>query len=356
MKSKINDFSKDFLTNFATNRKYRGLHHLSLILFVLGFILTDTKKNYTGNWDLYVNAAIFNYFVGIIYFNMYVLVPKLLFKERAALYLLSIAGVTLGTYFFFLSVEYSILRPYELVHRPFNIPDMMVNLLGFCFLFSVFIGPSTFFKLLQQWMRDTNRIHELEKATIESELEQLKKQVNPHFLFNTLNNVNVLTQTDPEKASQVLTRLSDLIRFQLYDSVKEQIFLSADIHFLTDYLNLEKIRRDNFEFRIHTKGEVASQLIPPLLFIPFVENAVKYSLDSENKSYIYLDFEVERNVLYFVCINSKPAKKIQPLKSGGLGLANVKRRLELLYDAKFSLDIKEDENTYQVNLCLILKK
>jgi len=114
MKSKINDFSKDFLTNFATNRKYRGLHHISLILFVLGFILTDTQKNYTGNWDIYVNAALFNYFVGIIYLNMYVLVPKLLFRERAALYLFAMAGVTLGTYFLFLSVEYSILRPYEL--------------------------------------------------------------------------------------------------------------------------------------------------------------------------------------------------------------------------------------------------
>jgi LytS/YehU family sensor histidine kinase len=251
-------------------------------------------------------------------------------------------------------VEYSILRPYELIQRPFNIPDMMVNLLGFCFIFTVFIGPSTFFKLLQQWMRDTNRIHELEKATIESELEQLKKQVNPHFLFNTLNNVNVLTQTDPERASQVLTRLSDLIRFQLYDSVKEQIFLNSDIHFLTDYLNLEKIRRDNFEFSISTKGDIANQLIPPLLFIPFVENAVKYSLDSENKSYIYLSFEVERSILYFVCINSKPGKKIMPQKSGGLGLANVKRRLELIYNEKYTLDIKEDENTYQVNLCLIL--
>jgi len=166
--------------------------------------------------------------------------------------------------------------------------------------------------------------------------------------------VNVLTQTDPERASQVLTRLSDLIRFQLYDSVKEQIFLNADIHFLTDYLNLEKIRRDNFEFSISTKGDIANQLIPPLLFIPFVENAAKYSLDSENKSYIYLSFEVERSILYFVCINSKPDKKIKPQKSGGLGLANVKRRLELIYNEKYTLDIKEDENTYQVNLCLIL--
>jgi len=354
MKSKINDFSKDFLTSFATNRKYRGLHHISLILFVLGFILTDTKNDYTGNWDIYVNISMFNYFIGIIYFNIYVLVPKLLFRERAALYLFAIAGVTLGTYFLFLSVEYFILRPYEIVRKPFTIPDMLTNLFGFCFVFTVFIGPSTFFKLLQQWMKDTNRIHELEKATIESELEQLKKQVNPHFLFNTLNNVNVLTQTDPEKASQVLTRLSDLLRFQLYDSVKEKIFLNADIHSLTDYLNLEKIRRDNFEFRILTKGDITNQFIPPLLFIPFVENAVKYSLDSENKSYIYLDFEVEKNILYFVCINSRPDKKVVSQKNGGLGLANVKRRLELLYNEKYTLDIKEDENTYQVNLCLIL--
>jgi len=356
MKNKIDNFSKDFLTCFATNKRYRGLHHASLILFVLGFILTDTKRDYTGNWDYYVGAAMFNYFVGIIYFNMYVLVPKLLFRERAALYLITIGGVALGTYFLFLGVEYTILRPYELVKMPFNIPDMLANLIGFFFIFGVFIGPSTFLKLLQQWMKDTNRIHELEKTTIQSELEQLKKQVNPHFLFNTLNNVNVLTQTDPEKASQVLTRLSDLIRFQLYDSAKEKIFLNGDIHFLTDYLNLEKIRRDNFEFTISTKGEISNQLIPPLLFIPFVENAVKYSLDAENKSYIYLDFKIEKNILYFVCVNSKPQKKIAPNKEGGLGLTNVKRRLDLLYEKKYSLDIKDSESAYQINLCLILKK
>jgi Putative regulator of cell autolysis len=356
MKSNINDFSKDFLTNFATNRKYRSLHHFSLLLFVLGFTLTDPKRHFTGNWDTVVNFIVFNYFAGIIYLNMYVLVPKILFRERTVLYLLTITGIALGTYFFFIVVVYSILRPYELVHIPLSISDMLVNLLRFCFLFTAFFGPSTFFKLLQQWIKDTNRIHELEKATIESELEQLKKQVNPHFLFNTLNNVNVLTQTDPKKASQVLTRLSDLIRYQLYDSAKEQIFLNTDIHFLTDYLNLEKIRRDNFEFTISTKGEISNQLISPLLFIPFVENAVKYSLDSETKSYIYLSFEIEKNILYFVCINSKPTKRIVPRKESGLGLNNVRRRLELLYDEKFSLDVKEDDSTYQVNLCLILKK
>ena len=123
-------------------------------------------------------------------------------------------------------------------------------------------------------MLDTQLINELERSKTLTELEQLKNQINPHFLFNMLNNANVLTKKDPEKASQVLMKLSDLLRYQLYDSSRDKVLLTSDIHFLEDFLNLEKVRRDNFDYMISKEGNLSGVFIPPLLFISFVENAV----------------------------------------------------------------------------------
>jgi LytS/YehU family sensor histidine kinase len=220
----------------------------------------------------------------------------------------------------------------------------------FVFMIMVIVAASTAIKLFQRWIRDTERINELEKVTMQSELEQLKNQINPHFLFNMLNNANVLTQKDPEKASQVLMKLSDLLRYQLYDSTRPKVLLTADIHFLEDFLNLEKIRRDNFESIVDKQGDISGVQVAPLLFIIFVENAVKYSMDSEKKTFIHLHFEVRNEVLYFECTNSKSPGIVIKSDTSGLGLTNVKRRLELLYPGRYALDIKDKADTFRVTL------
>jgi LytS/YehU family sensor histidine kinase len=160
----------------------------------------------------------------------------------------------------------------------------------------------------------------------------------------------VLAQKDPEKASQVLTKLSDLLRYQLYDSTRSKVLLTADIHFLTDFLNLEKVRRDHFEFIVSKEGEISGLQVPPLLFITFVENAVKHNVDADNPSYVHVYFEVNNDALYFKCINSKPQQ--QPVKkgAGGLGLSNVRRTLELLYPDKHRLSIEDKTDNYSVSL------
>lgn len=198
-------------------------------------------------------------------------------------------------------------------------------------------------------MIDRQFIHELEKSKISTELEQLKNQINPHFLFNMLNNANVLTKKDPEKASQVLMKLSDLLRYQLYDSAREKVLLTSDIHFLEDFLNLEKVRRDNFDFLISKEGDLSGLQIPPLLFISFVENAVKHNNDAAKSSYVHLYFNVKNNKLFFKCINSKPIVKAVN-NSGGLGLMNIKRRLELLFPQSHNLKIEDLKETFCITL------
>ena len=204
---------------------------------------------------------------------------------------------------------------------------------------------------LQNQMGEIRR-NEREKRKMEKKL--LQSQINPHFLFNMLNNANVLIKRNPEEASKVLFKLEDLLRYQINDSSRERVSLASDIRFLNDYLNLEKIRRDNFQFTLRQEGEVDSIWIQPLLFIPFVENAVKHSFDSEHSSYVHVFFKVDAHRLDFRCENSKPAVAVQQGKVGGIGLANIQRRLGLLYPEHYKLEQREDENLYSVILSITL--
>ena len=199
---------------------------------------------------------------------------------------------------------------------------------------------------------DTGKLLSVSKR--QAQYLALQNQINPHFLFNMLNNANVLIKKNPEEASRVLFKLEDMLRYQINDSAKEQVLLSSEIHFLNDFLNLEKVRRDKFEYVISKEGDISEVWLPPLLFIPFVENAVKHNVDSENSSYVYLGFKVWDKQLEFQCINSKPKIALRKNEVGGLGLKNIKRRLELLFPERYTLEIEESEISYTVYLHLIL--
>ena len=220
---------------------------------------------------------------------------------------------------------------------------------------SLIIAGASAVIVFQDYIKNGQRIGQLENATIQSELEQLKNQINPHFLFNMLNNANVLIKESPAEAVLVLSKLKDLLKYQLKDSVSEKVRLKDDISFLNDYLNMEKIRRDNFDFIVSTEGNTEDVTLPPLLFIPFVENAVKHNNDNKKLSYVHLYFKVEEKSLTFICINSKPAEQRERRTDGGIGLANIRRRLELLYDTDHSLQIDDTDITYTINLRLNIK-
>lgn len=316
---------------FLISPNRRIFRHLMLIGFI-GIVL------YNSTSVIASPTAIFVYFIIVFYVNMYVLVPGLLFRNRNLEYCLSVIGILVivatGGYFF---------NPFNKAHG-LNIPL-------FSFLTLLLLAASSSIKLFQKGMTDRLLIYELEQSKTSAELEQLKNQINPHFLFNMLNNANVLTKKDPEKASQVLMKLSDLLRYQLYDSARNKVLLTSDIHFLEDFLNLEKVRRDCFDFLISKEGELSGVQIPPLLFISFVENAVKHNNDATKPSYVHLYFDLRNGQLFFKCINSKPMLKSIG-NTGGLGLTNIKRRLELLYPATHSLAIEEDPEKYCVTLTL----
>ena len=342
--------SKRHLTDrlkFIFESPYRKIYlHIAVIGFMI-LVACFRELSYPTIHGIIIKGIIVFMLLLLFYCNVYWLVPKYLFKNKWKEYTISVIVCTAVMYIV-IATLFEKMAPYHINDNVDNNSELSIPF--FTFMILVLVGASSAFKLFQQWMHDTRVINELAKSKTVAELEQLKNQINPHFLFNMLNNANVLTKKDPEKASAVLMGLSDLLRYQLYDSARENVLLTADIHFLEDFLNLEKIRRDNFEFLMSKEGEINGLQIPPLLFITFVENAVKHNNDTKKTSFVHLFFEVSNDVLSFKCINSKPATKMLRNASSGLGLANVTRRLSLLYPSRHELKIEEDENLYSVTL------
>ncbi|RZL46023.1 MAG: histidine kinase [Pedobacter sp.] len=329
--------NENWALQFLIAPAYRIYRHLLLIVFFSLVLLNSGPE---------VNAPILTLglFLLLFYINMYVLVPKLLFKNKYILYCLSILAIIVTS-----------AKAYSLAVYLFNLQtdENGLNIPLFASLIIVLVSASSSVKLFQKWIVDKQLIYALEQSKTTAELEQLKNQINPHFLFNMLNNANVLTKKDPEKASLVLMKLSDLLRYQLYDSAREKVLLTADIHFLEDFLNLEKVRRDSFDFVISKEGTLSGVQIPPLLFISFVENAVKHNNDATKSSYVNLFFEVSVQELHFKCVNSKPVSKTINT-NGGLGLMNIQRRLELLFPETHQLKIEDNPETFSISLTLKL--
>jgi len=330
-------------------KKLKWLPHLLQCLYIGAFVLTG-KGTYVGYIDDFFCIGLFFFFVSMGYLVTYCLMPRYLFKKKYFIYFGILLVVIVLSSFLFRYIE-DLLLPY-LVNKKNDEGQTTwaMKIFGTTLVYIIFIGPFTFWKMLLQWTKDNNKIHELESTTIQSELQQLKNQINPHFLFNMLNNTNVLIHKDPDKASDVLMGLSKLLRYQLYESSRQNVLLAGDIKFLKDFLNLEKVRRDNFDFTIDVLGDINSVFVPPLLFITFVENATKHNLDSEKTSYIHIVFEIKDNYLYFSCVNSKPQIQATRSQHGGIGLSNSSRRLNLLYEDNYTLNIRDEKNVFTVEL------
>jgi len=340
---------KNPFLQFLVADKWRWGRHVAFLFLVI-WVVYNAEPRYAPPWVYYEKGVACFLLLFPFYINLYWLVPRLLFRNKFVSYSAVVVALAILTWLLSLAKH-----RWMDAHR--ILPDEMRQNADFLTLltFAVFLLlPSTAFRLFQRTILDNQRIAGLEKTGIQSELIQLKNQINPHFLLNMLNNVNVLTQQDPEKASQVLHKLSDLLRYQLYDSSREYVMLTADIHFLNDFLNLEKIRRDDFDFILSREGDIGNVRIPPQLFITFIENAVKHNADAELRSYVYVWFCLQGEELHFKCVNSKPRRAAARHKPGGLGLANVRRTLELLYPGKHRLDIHDLPATYTVNLTIQL--
>jgi len=291
---------------------------------------------------------------------MYVTVPHFLLKDKILGYLISVLCLVVLAVLAIVCMQSYVFDPGDLNElsqsetNPQNIVGLILGVLSSSLAMSLLLFGISALLLFKHWMSYNQRIDNLKSATLQSELKLLKDQINPHFLFNMLNNANLLIRKKRPEASEVLFKLEDLLRYQINDSTQETVQLSSEIHFLSDFLKLEKIRRDSFEYTISKEGDINQVTLPPMLFIPFVENAVKHNSDSENLSYVNLSFKSHGYKIEFQCINSKPVTPVKKNDVGGIGLKNINRRLELLFPNHYTLEIQEDKMTYSVLLKLQL--
>lgn len=226
-------------------------------------------------------------------------------------------------------------------------PGELVAFFGGLLLMGMNLGVKLYFMS----QRDRERQKIIDQRNLEQQMEYLKYQVNPHFFMNTLNNIHALVDIDPERAKTTIVELSKMMRHILYEGSKKLIPLTREVEFLNLYVQLMRLR---YTRKVHINVDVPPQLpelkLPPLMLIIFVENAFKHGISYREESFIDIKLRVENKRLLFICCNSKPTQVQRTNEKGGMGLQNVRQRLELLYDDDYTLDINDGEKTYEVKL------
>jgi sensor histidine kinase YesM len=201
------------------------------------------------------------------------------------------------------------------------------------------------------WFEELKLREELTKKNHETELALIKSQLDPHFLFNTINNIDVLILKDADKASDYLNKLSDIMRFMLYETKSDEISLQRELEYIEKYIQLQRIRTANANYiQLQVEGNLSGHLIAPMLFIPFIENAVKHATNKKVNNAVDIHIKIETNGIWFECKNSFNPLDNRPKKDGGLGNELIQKRLNLLYPERHSLKVVKNENQYHVSL------
>ncbi|MBL0882259.1 MAG: histidine kinase [Chitinophagaceae bacterium] len=217
-------------------------------------------------------------------------------------------------------------------------------------IYSVVI-VSTIIIVILQYFKKAGETHQLQLEQVRSELNYLKTQVQPHFLFNTLNNIYSLTLENSKQAGKSILQLSELLRYMLYETSAEKIKLSKEVNYLQQYINLEKIRfGEKLELSFNTPEKTEHFMIPPLILIPFVENAFKHAVSVPGeKIWITIDIVIKDAMLFFTVENSTYNNLKSANAASGIGLENLKRRLSLLY-VDFEIVHEQRDNYYHSSL------
>lgn len=348
-------------------------HRTRLILNILVWlfwinIVYNNSQSYTpeaGYRGLYI-AHIIGYnliYVIAVYCNTLWLMPRLLFRKKYLYYCLSLLvyisflAMLISHYREWLLIrfpgaEYSNFSPVSLSGQgPHAVTEIYLPSFAalFMMVFAFFIGS-----LAQKFFEISKQKEAVQQKQVEMELNLLKSQINPHFLFNVLNSIYALSLKKSEQTPEIVLKLADIMRYMLYETKQDKVALHKEIQVLQDYLAIEKIRLGPTAESVQLKvaGSAANYHIAPALLIPFVENAVKHGTDSMlSEAYINIQITIKENILYFHCINNYKAN-LNTERKGGIGLANVQKRLSLLYPGKHQLAMDAVNNIFEVRLQL----
>lgn len=355
------------MTTIKSISRSRIVYHITfwLVAFTFWLFTMFVASNFKNVLKIepVLMTLVFNLcFAFAVYFNLLVLLPYLFKRQKFFLYVLSLLGIVSLAAFI---IDFLLVYPLSkfVQGEKFFEELTFVVWVNFAFFTLIYVGITTFLSLMREWFvlqKISTQLKDIEREKLEAELKALKSQINPHFLFNTLNNLYSLTLDKSDKAPNLVLKLSDMMRYILYECNDRYVLLEKELDFIRNYLDLQKIRLDEaIPVKIEVKGNTAQNKIAPLLFEPLIENAFKHgAYGRNNDGFVNILFNFEEVNKMELLIENRFDKSWSNEKgeSKGIGIKNVSRRLELLYPEKHSLDIQENGSLFTVILKIDLSK
>jgi len=337
---------------------------VTIIPFYLNYAFGGGDQHRLYQFYVHTFSAVAIFYLGYLW-----LVPRFFLHEKKATYLIILILLILSTYFLTSFINDNIISDpvreakfMEAIKKvtgdnstpPFKVFGFFNHILTSILVSGFAMGLGVMEKLNQTEKKQK----ELEKEKLNSELAFLKNQISPHFFFNTLNNIYSLIGIDGPTAQDSVLKLSKLMRYLLYESEQGETMISSEIDFMNNYIDLMKLRLSpRVELQIDFPKEFSDFSFPPLLFIPFIENAFKHGINSRDRSFININMKIENDQISFISENSMgKSSQTGDLQHSGIGLENVRKRLVLLFPDNHELKIKQNEAIFHVELSIQKKK
>lgn len=333
--------------------RYKLLH---ILFWLYEFISLNHEMKERFHSDSFLqrdSVIIVSFQILYVYFVLYYLVPKILDKKKYFQFFIAIIICLLFTSVLILTTQdiFTLIVDNRHLYSKNIIPKFLSASVGLIVMISFFLA---IYGLHDKYINERKK-EKIEREKLKAELQFLINQLNPHFLFNAINNICVLIREDKDLAERTLLKFSDLLRYQLYDCNAEKVQLSKELKFIENFIGLEKIRC-NTDITIETslpETETTAKIAPYIL-LTFVENAFKHKSTGSDSNFIKISSNLKGNVLFFKVSNSTNVISTSLKQENGIGLQNVERRLNLLYQGKHKLINKNEKNVYSVELELIL--
>lgn len=342
------------------------LHVLAwAILFLFPFIGRETyplRFVLKSAFHIVVLASFF-------YVNLLVLIPKFLFNKKTSLYIFTVClGMVfvISSYILFDELwqnkpraEHHAAMPHRQQERSFDrmgppkpiSMKIIFPLISFLMVF----GVSTSLRTINEYLKKEELQKETETEKLNAELAFLKSQINPHFLFNTLNNLFSLAHSRSDKTANAIMKLSELMRYMVEDTGGRKVELYRELEYIKNYLELQRLRLDDsVKVELTIEGDFHNKSIEPLLLIPFIENAFKHGVSYNESSFVHIELISNDHQVMLKMENSIPSQKMEKDEASGIGLTNVRKRLELLYPKAYKLNIIQNKSKYIVELTINL--
>jgi two-component system LytT family sensor kinase len=354
------------LKEITSREVYRLVFHiliLTLLLFIPVLLMPADSENFQRKVLIdrfIVRWATTGMVITPIYLiNVYYFISRFLIPGKYVVYALVLIGGVILTVWLNTYVNVLISSP-ELTFSAIRGPEggSSTRIILFPLIMSLALGTS--FEMIINWEIQRREKAQIEREKMAAELSFLKSQMNPHFLFNSLNNIYSLAERRSDKTGEAVLMLSSLLRYMLYGSNNGKTQLSKEIECIENYIAIQKLRipaREDITIGLTINTGDLNSRIEPLILLPFVENAFKHGISNNQRSEVLIDIDINKHELDLIVRNTKKQKSDlnnSVVTESGIGLRNIKRRLELLYPERHELSIKDDKDYFEVNLRIVL--